>query len=155
MSRSLNSLNFTQKSVSSIPAPPDGKRTYVYDTIVQGLELMITDQGTRVFKVYRKCQDKPVRVTLGKFPQMTVELARDKARKVIAELLEGKNPNEEKHKIRRETTFGKMFETFMERYSKPRKKSWKYDEREVNKFLSHWFSRRLSSITKQEVTVPS
>jgi len=44
-----------------------------------------------------------------------------------------------------------MFAAYMERYSKPLKKSWEADQREVNRFLSHWFKRRLSSITKQEV----
>ncbi len=39
----------------------------------------------------------------------------------------------------------------MERYSKLHKKSWKYDEREINNFLPHWFNRKISSITKQEI----
>ncbi len=39
----------------------------------------------------------------------------------------------------------------MERYSKLHKKSWVYDEREVNKFLSSWFNKKISSITKQEI----
>ncbi|MBN8532128.1 MAG: site-specific integrase [Alphaproteobacteria bacterium] len=44
-----------------------------------------------------------------------------------------------------------MFQEFMERYSKKQKKSWHYDEREVNKFLSHWFQRKASSIARHEV----
>ena len=59
------------------------------------------------------------------------------AKKVI--VVDKKNPNEEKKKIKQEITFGKMFNEFMERYSKKHKRSWKYDEREVNKFLKHWF----------------
>src|SRR5258708_7066098 len=39
----------------------------------------------------------------------------------------------------------------MELYSKVHKKSWKYDEREIPRFLSHWFNRRLNDITKYEV----
>ena len=39
----------------------------------------------------------------------------------------------------------------MERYSKKHKRSWKYDEREVNKFLPHWFKRKISTITNQEI----
>ncbi len=144
-------VNFTKRTIDAITLPPIGKRLYVYDTKVQGLELMITHHGAKSFKVYRKIREKPVRVSLGKYPQMTVEGARHKAQKVIAEMISGKNPNEEKRKIRVEITFGEMFGTFMERYSKPLKKSWQYDEREINKFLPHWFKRKLSNITKQEV----
>jgi len=144
-------INFTKRAIDSLSLPPNGKRLYIYDTKVQGLELMVTHQGAKSFKVYRKLVTKPIRVTLGKYPQMTVEEARTKAREIISHIISGHNPNEEKKNIRSEVSFGEMFTSFMDRYSKPHKKSWKYDEREVNKFLPHWFKRRLSSITKKEV----
>ena len=146
-----SNFNFTKKSLDALPLPEKGKRLYIYDTKVRGLELMVTDQGSKSFKVYRKLNDKPIRVTLGKYPEMTIENARRAAQKVLAELNLGKNPNEEKKKLRAETTFGEMFELFMERYSKLRKKTWKYDERDVPRFLSHWFRKKLSAISKQEV----
>ena len=151
MKESEKHINFTKKSIDALPFPPKDKRYYFYDTKVQGLELMITHQGTKSFKVYRKVGSAPVRVSLGKYPQITVEEARRSAQTVIAEMISGKNPNQEKKKVRQEITFGEMFLTFMERYSKLEKKSWKYDEREINKFLPHWFNRKSSSITKQEV----
>lgn len=54
---------------------------------------------------------------------MTVEEARREAQKVIAELIAGMNPNQEKKKIRAEITFKAFFSTYMERYSKPLKKN--------------------------------
>ena len=44
-----------------------------------------------------------------------------------------------------------LFELYMERYSKIEKKSWQYDEREINKFLSQWFNRKISDISKYEI----
>lgn len=151
MSEAKKHLNFTKKMIEAIALPPKDKRLYLYDIKVQGLELMITHQGTKSFKVYRKLGTTPIRVSLGKYPQMTIEEARKKAHKIIADIISGKNPNAEKKKIRSEITFGEMFSTFMERYSKPLKKSWQYDEREVKKFLSHWFQKKSSNITKQDV----
>ena len=151
MKQKENSINFTKKTLDALALPARGKRLYLYDTKVRGLELMVTDHGSKSFKVYRKCNGKPVRVTLGKYPEMTIDNARTEAQRVITEMLGGKNPNEEKKKLRAETTFGEMFALFMERYSKPFKKSWKYDQREINKFLSHWFNRKISAITKQEI----
>lgn len=145
------SLNFTKKSLDALPLPALGKRLYVYDTKIRGLELMVTEQGAKSFKVYRKFNDKPIRVTLGRYPEMTVEQARQEAQKVILEMIKGKNPNDEKKKLRAETIFGELFSIYMERYSKHHKKTWKYDERDVPRFLGHWFQKKLSGITKQEI----
>jgi integrase len=144
-------FNFTKKALDSLPLPESGKRLYVYDTKVRGLELMITEQGTKSFKVYRKLNEKPIRVTLGRYPQLTIENARREAQKILAELNSGKNPNEEKKKLRAEITFGEMFAMYMERYSKQHKKTWKYDQSDVPRFLDHWFKKKLSNITKQNV----
>ena len=151
MKQQDNSFNFIKKSLDALPLPEKGKRLYVYDTKVRGLELMITDQGTKSFKVYRKFNNKPIRVTLGKYPEMTIENARREAQKIINELNEGKNPNNEKKKLRAETSFGELFSMYMDRYSRQEKKTWKYDERDVPRFLGHWFQRKLSAITKQEI----
>ncbi|OJW51793.1 MAG: recombinase XerD [Alphaproteobacteria bacterium 41-28] len=145
------SFNFTKKSLDSLSLPKVGKRFYVYDTKVRGLEMMVTAQGSKSFKVYRKLNEKPIRVTLGKYPEMTVEQARTEAQKVITEMLKGKNPNDEKKKLRAETTFEDMFSLFLERYSKHNKKTWQADARTVPRFLGHWFRKKLSAITKQEI----
>ena len=144
-------INFIKKTLDSLKLPDKNKRYYFYDTKIKGLELMVTEQGTKSFKVYRKFNGKPVRVTLGKYPEMTIENARNEAQRVIADMISGKNPNEEKKNIRSEITFGGMFKIFMERHSKIIKKSWIADEQDVPRFLSHWFEKKLSTITKQEI----
>ncbi len=151
MKQKENSINFTKKTLDALVLPARGKRLYLYDTKVRGLELMVTDHGSKSFKVYRKCNGKPVRVTLGKYPEMTIDNARTEAQRVIAEMLGGKNPNAEKKKLRDETTWGEMFSLYMERHSKPNKKTWRDDEKDVPRFLGHWFKRKLSDITKQEI----
>lgn len=151
MKQPEKSFNFTKKALDALVMPKTGKRFYFYDTKVRGLELMITEQGSKSFKVYRKCNGKPVRVTLGKYSEMSIENARHEAQRVITEMINGTNRNEEKKKIRAEITFGEAFAIFMERYSKVYKKSWKRDEREVSRFLSNWFKRKLSDISKQDI----
>jgi integrase len=146
-----NTFNFTKKSLDALCAPEKGKRLYVYDTKIRGLELMVTDKGSKSFKVYLKFNNKPIRVTLGKYSNMTVEEARNKAKPVIVEISKGKNPNQEKKKLREETTLGEMVSLYMERYSKVRKKTWQYDERDLPRFVGHWFNRKLSMVTKQDI----
>jgi integrase len=146
-----NYFNFTKRTIDALELPDNNKRLYFYDTKVRGLELMLTSQGTKSFKVYRKHKGKPLRVTLGKYPEMTIENARNTASQVIAEMIQGKNPNEEKKNIQYETSFGEMFNIFMERYSKQNKKTWKADETEVRRFLFEWFKKKLSNINSQDI----
>jgi len=151
MKKRDNHFNFTKRTIDILELPTNNKRSYFYDIKVRGLELMLTSQGSKSFKVYRKHNGKPLRVTLGKYPEMTIENARNAASQVIAEMIDGKNPNQEKKNIRAESSFGEVFALFMGRYSKPNKKTWREDEAGVNNFLSHWLHKKLSSITKQEV----
>lgn len=146
-----NKFNFTQKKLEDLPLPEQGKRTSYRDEKKSGLVLVVYPTGRKVYQLYKKFQGRPVRVTLGTFPEMGVEEARREATIKDGELAKGTNPNVEKHKIRNEMTFKELFHDYMERYSKLQKKSWQYDEREVNKFLSHWFNRKINSIEKYEV----
>lgn len=150
-------INFTKAEIERIvpPIKPLGKKGGIFDTYQdikeKGLVLLVSNGGAKTFYLYKKVDGKPERIRLGSFPGMSVEQARKAAVNNRSIINLGKNPNKEKSKIKEESTFGEFFEQFMERYSKKQKKSWKYDEREVNKFLAHWFKRKSSSITKQEV----
>lgn len=147
-----NKINFTIKTLENLPLPENGKRFYFRDTKLNGLELMVTHNGTKSFKVYKKHEGKPVRVTLGKYPDLSVENARKKAQKVIAGFFEGINPNEEKRKVRDECTFKELFDRYINEYAKPNgNRSWQDDVQDVNRNLKHWMNKKISSIKKDEI----
>jgi hypothetical protein len=66
--------------VARLPPARKGKRTYLHDDTVPGFGVAVTDKGTKTFFLYRKFAGVPKRVTLGHFPAMSVEAARQKAR---------------------------------------------------------------------------
>lgn len=144
-------VNFTKATIAGFPVPPTGKRYAFKDARVRGLVVRVTPNGKRTFQLYQKHLGRPVRITLGSFPDMTVEQARNEATKAKGALAAGTNPNVEKYRMRQEITLRELFSLYMERYSKLEKKSWRYDEREINKFLSHWFNRKISDISKYEI----
>lgn len=150
-------LHFTKTALVNIQTPlkPEHSKGGVFDTYKdtkeKGLVLLASNGGAKTFYFYAKVNKKPERIKLGSFPKMTVEEARKEAGIIRGQVLSGKSPTEEKKRLQKEITFGEMFKQFMERYSKPFKRSWKYDEREVNKFLTHWFSRKASQISKAEI----
>ncbi len=144
-------FSFTKKSLESLPLPEGSTRYSFKDERERGLIVRVTPKGQKTFQLYQKFHGRPVRVTLGTFPDMSVENARKEAQLKKAELTQGKNPNIEKNKFQQESTLKGLFNEYMERYSKVQKKSWEYDEREITKFLSHWFNRKISTISKQEI----
>jgi integrase len=111
----------------------------------------VSDTGKKSFNLMRKYNGRVLRITLGHYPATSIDQARKAAISQLHDLSVGKNPNETKRKIRTEWTLGQLFDDFMTRYSKRNKKSWMHDQREIPRFLSHWFNRRISEITKHEI----
>ncbi|WP_377191374.1 tyrosine-type recombinase/integrase [Ruegeria meonggei] len=144
-------LNFTKAALLKAPSAKKGSRDYYYDEREAGLILAVTGAGSKSFYLYKRIEGRPERLLLGKFPDMTVEQARKAAAKAKGGIASGANPQKEKRAIRDEMTFAALFGEYMAKYSKVHKKSWEYDEREVNKYLSHWFRRKISSIDRAEV----
>lgn len=144
-------LNFTKTNINALSLPTNGKRTFYYDAQVRGLAVLMLPSGARSFYVRRKIKGRAEKIFLGRYPDLSVENARNLAKVALGQISMGINPNEERRKIRNEMTFGELFQQYMERYSKVHKKSWHYDEREVKKFLSDWFTKKISDLTRNDV----
>ena len=72
-------LGFTKEKIAALRPANSHQRTYFYDTKTRGLALSITPTGTKSFLLYRWVNGKPQRITLGRFPDLSVEAARRKA----------------------------------------------------------------------------
>lgn len=148
----MKKQSFTKKTLSNIAAPASG-RIYVHDGSEKGLSVYVTPNGAVTFFVRKRINGRDERIVIGRFPDISIEQARQKAMEIKSQVALGKDPSEGKKRLRAEITFGEMFQEYMERYSKKQKRSWKFDEREVNKFCSHWFTRKASHISRQEVQI--
>ena len=144
-------LNFTKAALTKAPAAKKGGKDYYYDEREKGLVMAVTPTGTKTFFLYKRIDGKPERLLLGRFPDISIENARKLATAAKGEIAVGANPQKEKRAIRDEMTFGDLFGEYLEKYSKVHKRSWAYDEREVNKFLSRWFKRKISSFERAEI----
>lgn len=144
-------LNFTKAALLRLPPADKGVKQYYYDEREAGLVLAVTSGGAKSFYLYKRIEGRPERLLLGRFPDLSIENARKAAQEAKGLIAQGINPQKERRAVRDEMTFGALFADYMEKYSKVHKRSWAYDEREVNKFLPHWFKRRISSIDKAEV----
>jgi integrase len=143
-------FNFTKRSIMALPAPKSGTTTY-HDIGKHGLKLIVRPTGVKTFILYRKIKGKPERITIGRFPDLSVEQARKQADIYNSKIAKGINPNEEKRAIRSEMSLKKLFDQYLEKYAKVHKKSWEEDVAQYKRYLKTWSRKKLSCIRKHQI----
>ncbi|EKF5618487.1 integrase family protein [Salmonella enterica subsp. enterica] len=105
-------FKFTKSRIEGLPAAPKGGRVEYRDTEIQGLILRVTAGGIKTFSVSRKKKGEHFRVTLGRFPDLSVDNARIMALKALGEMsMTRKNPNDlRKQEEKRLITLQEAFE---------------------------------------------
>lgn len=146
-----NKVNFTKTFISNIALPLSHKRSYYYDTQVNGLGIMVFSSGTKTFFLYKRVHGSPDKIKLGKFPEMSVEQARKSAYAVINIINAGRNPNKEKQALQNEIIFKDVFERFLEEYAKKRKKRWREDQSIYNRYLANVANKKLLAISRLDI----
>ena len=109
-----NEFNFTKPALEALPLPEAGKRAVYHDKKTTGLQIRVSSTGAKTFCIYRRVKGgQPERITLGRFPEMTIEQARKKAAEINAEIENGASPAKVRRAHREEPTFGEVFEQFI------------------------------------------
>ncbi|HNJ38374.1 MAG TPA: integrase arm-type DNA-binding domain-containing protein, partial [Nitrosomonas sp.] len=148
-------FNFTKAEIDSLPLPVSGKRDTYQDAKVSGLHLRISSTGIKTFSVFKRIKGgNPERITLGRYPDMTIDQARRKTMEINLVIADGRNPAEAKRKLKSELLFGELFEEYLERHSKPKKKTWTED---LDKYRNHiekpLGKRKLSEIDRAAISL--
>ncbi len=85
-------LNFTKTALAALPPAAPGTRRACFDTKTRGLTLLVTPTGRKSFYVRRKIEGRSERLSIGRFPEWSVERARARADDVNARVGRGENP---------------------------------------------------------------
>ena len=142
-------FQFTEARIKALPLPK--KRIRFHDTKTVGLCLRVTPKGVKTFCVYRWSDSKPTESNIGRSGAVSLEQARQIAMEKMGRLAKGEDIQASKRAIREETTLGELFNSFLELYAKPRKRSWREDEGLWNRYFVPLRNRRLSAITPGDV----
>jgi hypothetical protein len=130
-------INFTKAALKALPLPPDGERLVFLDTKMAGLQVRVTANGVKAFSVFRRTKGgPPERITVGRFPDLSIEQARKRAAEINAALADAKNPAEIRRASRAELTFAELFAQYLDRHAKPRKRTWDDDEAKFRLYLA-------------------
>lgn len=145
-------FKFTNANIKNLPAPT--KRTFVYDTIEVGLSLQITPNGAKSFYYRGVVLGKQIRVKLGEPSYMSVDDARQAARKAKINMKEGINPIEERKKITGESSLEQLYTRFMdEKEQHIRPITMEYYKDLWKRYLSTLANKKISQITPDELKI--
>lgn len=117
-------INFTKATLDNLPIPPTGKRATFHDTKATGLQLRITSTGVKTFSLYRRAKGgSPERITLGRYPDMTIEQVRKQAAQYNLVIESGASPAQAKRTAKQksegELTLRQAFDRYVSDYLIP------------------------------------
>ena len=104
-----DAVNFTKDWVKNVTVPTAGRMEY-RDEKAQGLYLRVTARGVKTFCFIGrpKGSTRTERLTIGKFPVVTVEVARDQAKKIAGTLVSGDSMAAAARNLRGEMTVNEL-----------------------------------------------
>ncbi|MCZ6718831.1 MAG: tyrosine-type recombinase/integrase [Gammaproteobacteria bacterium] len=145
-------INFTQKWVENVPAPPAGKQADYYDTKTLGkgrrFGLRVSYRGTKCWGIFYQHQGRTRRLSVGHWPPLSLADARREADKQLTAILLQQDPAAERHG----PTVDQLARLYIEKHAKRHKRSWKRDQEIIDRdVLPHWGRRKVRDIKRRHV----
>ena len=148
-------MKLTKRAIDSFRYEGDGQsRDVRWDETMPGFGLRLYPTNRRAFVLsYRNGGGRKRLLTLGTYGKdLTLDQARDKARRELGKVLDGKDPMAQRHKDRNVETFADLAALYLERHALPNKRSAHEDERKINRdLLPKWGARKATEIRRRDV----
>lgn len=149
----------TVSSVERLKPPPTGQID-IFDQVLPGFGLRLSYAGSKSFFVMTRVHGTLIRMTIGRYPALSLADAREKARCAIRTASEGKDPREERRleeqrrTRERRNTYEALVEEFLQRHVGDRLRE--STAKEYRRVLAgpptrSWHGRPVSQITRRDV----
>jgi integrase len=140
------------------PARP-GKRAEVFDALVPGLSVRVTEKGAKTFMLVTRYpgSSNPARRALGAYGEITLEQARNKARSWLELVSRGVDPHIEVERQRlaeqrkQAGTFANLAEAFIRQKLSTERRGRDAELHLRNEFVPRWGKRPAADITADDV----
>jgi integrase len=150
-------MKITKLSVDKLPLPfsQSSKKTAqkrYYDDTLKGFGVRVTSGGTKAFFIEKLIQTKLRRITLGRYPEITVEQARREAQKLLGKIATGIDPiAEKKAKKLSQITLQQVFQDYL-KVRKSLKQTTIFDyQRIMREAFNDWQHKPILSLTKDMI----
>jgi integrase len=146
-------IRFTDRSIRAIKAPASSQVEYFeLAGKLPGFGLRLSPSGRRSWVLLYRRGRTPRRLTLGSYPSLGLADARAKAKEALGMVARGDDPADAKRAQRLAPTFGDLTVDYIEHHAKPKKRSWRDDDRMLKRYIPKaWFRMRAAEITRRDV----
>ncbi len=147
----MSKIKFTQLRIEALAAPDTGRVDY-HDTGCSGLTCRVSHTGIKSFVVLKWNGKNTQRITLGKFPSLTVKDAQVKANEIKSDLIRGINPTEEKRKDKiRGITLQELMDQYLANKTDLREATVFDYNQKLRQGFADWLSKPVNEITEAMV----
>jgi len=155
----MPTTSLTAAAIARMKPPRAGQVEY-YDKRLPSFGVRLSYQGTKSWFVMTRLEGKLIRVTLGKYPALSLADAREEARRVVNLAAAGKDPRQiraeakQKRREERRNTFDACADEFLERHVERHLRA--STHREYRRILKGddtriWRDRPIAEISKRDV----
>ena len=135
------------------PFETTAKPRDVFDAAVPGFYVRVNRGGSKSFGCMYRVGGRLRRLTIGSAAVWSLADARERAREAIRLGTSGaRDLASEKQDAREADTFSELAADYIERWAKPRKRSWREDERIIDRYLNPAFgSVKVANVRRADV----
>lgn len=149
-------MRFTDRAIKSLKA--GAVRRDFREAGRPGFAIRVFPSGTKTWVYIYKRDGRTRRLTLGQYPSMTLTRAHEEYAKARTIVKSGGDPAADAVACKLEQkladTVAGFADEYMERWAKPRKRSWKEDQRILKKdILPAWGRRKMRDITRRDINL--
>jgi hypothetical protein len=147
-------MSHLTNTVVETAAAPKAGQTFIRDDEIEGFALRVIATDDRSFVFEGRIKRRMRRITVGRYPDMTVGVARQKALEIRVAIGRGDDPAEARIFQKYESTFGELAERSLHDYALLYKKPRSVADDKY--YLAHyipsgWETRQLSDITRTDI----
>lgn len=132
----------------------DNRRDVRWDTELHGFGVRIYPTGKRAYVVSYRVNGRKRLMTLGACSVLTLELARNRAQKYLVSVTDGDDPLDIRRRAANGETIKDLCKTYLDRHAKLRKRSWKDDERRIERHIKPaWANLKVVALKRTDVAM--
>lgn len=149
----INKTNIESLAIpSSIKTGQSAQKKY-YDDNLKGFGIRVTSGGTKSFFVEKLIKRKLCRITIGRYPEISPDMARKKATELLGQIAMGKDPVAEKRADSiKEITLNEVFQEYLKTRKTLKAKTINNYTHMIDKAFPKWKDKPILAITKDRVS---
>ena len=135
-------------------APDPTKRVEIWDARVPAFGIRVSPKGNKSFVLLYRHRGRPRRMTIGRYPVVSLSEARNRAMEALGEVARGADPQVQKALKHNGTRFDDTVDMFVRTYCRQhnRESTRRETERLLKaRFVSRWAARDIREISKSDV----